>query len=93
MTRAGVARCPLVEPVHDMSSLFAQLGLPADEVSIDAFVDDHCPLGAEVALADAVFWTPSQSTLLAEGVAEDADWAPVIDQLNAMLHSQRRMPQ
>ena len=87
MTRAGVARCPLFEPIHNMSSLFAQLGLPADEVSIDAFVDNHRPLGAEVALADALFWTPSQSALLAEGVAEDADWAPVIDQLNAMLHS------
>ena len=82
----------MIEPVHNMPSLFAQLGLPAAEVSIDAFVDTHRSLAGEVALADAPFWTPSQANLLAEGVAEDADWAPVIDQLNVMLHARRRMP-
>lgn len=74
-------------PVHPMSALFAQLGLPDDPASIDAFIAGHAPLAADVALADAPFWTPSQSAFLREELEEDADWAEVVDELNARLRS------
>lgn len=82
----------MIEPVHNMSSLLVQRGLPADKVAIDAFADSHRSRGAEVALAETPFWTPLQANLLAEGVAEDADWARVIDQLNVMLRTRCRIP-
>lgn len=71
--------------VHDMSSLFKQLGLPSDEADITAFVEKHKPVKPGISLADADFWSPTQSTFLAEEIAEDADWAPVVDTLDAML--------
>lgn len=75
------------EFVHDMSNLFAQLGLPADEGSIAAFIEAHRPLDPATPLADAALWTPAQSAFLREAMLEDADWAPVIDALNARLHA------
>jgi Protein of unknown function (DUF2789) len=71
---------------HQFSELFAQLGLPSDEAGIRAFIAQHRPLPAGVALADAAFWTPAQAALLREQLREDADWAEVIDQLNLALH-------
>lgn len=73
-------------PVHTMTSLFAQLGLPSDPESIARFIGTHSPLGQDVKLADAPFWTPAQASFLREEIIEDADWAEVIDQLNASLH-------
>lgn len=75
-----------MEPAfHRMADLFRQLGLPDDSASIQAFVARHRPLPAGVALADAPFWSPSQARLLREKLAEDADWAELVDQLGAML--------
>lgn len=74
-------------PVHTMSHLFAQLGLPSDEASIDSFIAEHAPLPERVPLAGAPFWTPAQATFLREELQEDADWAEVVDQLNVRLHS------
>ncbi len=71
--------------VHTMSSLFKQLGLPSDEADMTAFVEKHKPIEPSVSLADANFWSPTQSAFLAEEIAEDADWAPVVDKLDAML--------
>ncbi|MDW3682116.1 DUF2789 domain-containing protein [Cupriavidus sp. CV2] len=70
---------------HHFSELFAQLGLPADEKGIREFLATHSPLAPDVVLADAPFWTPAQATLLREEILEDADWAEVVDQLNAAL--------
>lgn len=72
-------------PVHNLSSLFKQLGLADDSASIDAFIRTHAPLPAERKLADASFWTPAQSAFLREEILEDADWAEVVDQLNVRL--------
>ena len=72
-------------PIHTMSSLFKQLGLPSEEADINAFVAEHKPLAPETSLADADFWSPTQSAFLAEEIAEDADWASVVDTLDAML--------
>lgn len=70
---------------HHFSELFAQLGLPADDQAIREFLAAHSPLAPDVVLADAPFWTPAQATLLREEILEDADWAEVVDQLNAAL--------
>lgn len=74
-------------PLHTMSNLFAQLGLPSDESAIDRFIATHAPLPETVALASAPFWTQSQATFLREEISEDADWAEVVDQLNLRLRS------
>lgn len=74
-------------PVPPFSELFAQLGLPSDEAGIRAFIVGHSPLPEHTALADAPFWTPAQAALLREELAEDADWAEVVDQLNLALRA------
>jgi hypothetical protein len=73
-------------PTPTMSNLFAQLGLPADGLSINRFIEQHGPLPESVLLADAPFWTPSQAAFLREEILEDADWAEVVDELNARFH-------
>jgi uncharacterized protein involved in type VI secretion and phage assembly len=72
---------------HRFSELFAQLGLPADEPGIHSFLAAHSPLPPNIRLADATFWTPSQATLLREEILEDADWAEVVDRLDAALRA------
>jgi len=71
---------------HRFSELFAQLGLATDAEGIEAFIRAHRPLSPNVRLADASFWTESQATLLREQIRQDADWAEIVDQLNAALH-------
>lgn len=73
-------------PNKDMSTLFDQLGLPSDPASIDDFIASHAPLPENVRLADAPFWNDSQRALLADEWAEDAEWAPIVDELNVRLH-------
>lgn len=74
-------------PTHNLGNLFAQLGLPSDEAAIEHFIKTHSPLATGTALPDAPFWTPAQSAFLREEILKDADWAEVIDQLNAKLHT------
>jgi hypothetical protein len=71
---------------HDLNSLFAQLGLPAEPPAIDGFVAAHGPLPAGMLLHEAPFWTRGQAAFLREGILDDSDWAEVIDALNEMLH-------
>jgi hypothetical protein len=68
-----------------LATLFEQLGLKSDQASIDAFVSQH-RLADDVKLVDAEFWTPQQARFLKEELHEDADWAPVVDELNELLH-------
>ncbi len=70
---------------HTINDLFAQLGLPADPAAIDDFVAAHRPLESNVALYRAPFWTPAQRSFLKQEIIDDADWAGVIDELNARL--------
>ena len=72
---------------HDLPGLFSQLGLPHGADDIARFAALHRPVPESTALADAAFWTPAQAQFLREELIEDADWAPVIDQLNVMLRS------
>jgi uncharacterized protein DUF2789 len=72
---------------HSLNNLFAQLGLSSDTVEIERFIKMHSPLATSTFLPDAPFWTQAQSSFLREEILNDADWAGVIDQLNAKLHS------
>ena len=74
-------------PLHRFTELFAQLGLPTDAPGIGRFLATHRPLASSVALADAPFWTAAQAAFLREEILEDADWAEVVDQLNAALRA------
>lgn len=69
---------------HDMSTLFAQLGLDNSPSAIKAFVASH-KIPADMSLAQASFWTSAQANFLTENLKQDADWSDVIDQLNVML--------
>lgn len=71
-----------------LESLFQQLGLDSDQDSIDAFVSAHS-LPDDVKLIDAEFWTPQQAEFLKEKLRSDDDWAPIVDELNALLHEPR----
>lgn len=71
----------------DLSTLFEQLGLPADQAGMDAFFASHS-LDHDTKLIDAPFWNESQAAFLREEMREDAEWAPLVDELNARLHEQ-----
>jgi hypothetical protein len=72
-------------PVHPFHELFQQLGLPADDASIQAFIERHAPLPATMPLYEAPFWSPAQAEFLEAALEEDADWAEVVDHLDASL--------
>jgi len=72
-----------------LETLFQQLGLDSDQASIDKFVSQHA-LPDDVKLIDAEFWTPQQARFLKEELRVDAEWAPVVDELNELLHPGHR---
>jgi len=74
------------KPVHHFSELFEQLGLANDSESIERFIARHSPLTDEMPLADAPCWNEGQAEFLREAVEEDADWAEVVDHLDASMH-------
>ena len=67
------------------TELFAQLGLPNDEASIQQFIRPHHPLADDLQLHDAPFWSPQQAQMLKEKIRCDDDWAIVVDQLSLAL--------
>ncbi len=71
---------------HEFFELFEQLGLPSSEPEIRSFINRHRPLPGGVKITEAPFWTPEQARLLEELLAQDADWAEVVDSLNVALH-------
>lgn len=71
--------------VHTLCNLFAQLGLPANKLAVEDFIAAHRPLANDVALYRAPFWSEAQRNFLKEEIIGDADWAPIIDELNARL--------
>lgn len=72
-------------PIHTINNLFKQLGLPSETAQVDAYIELHRPLPDHCLLHEAPFWTASQATFLAEEIEDDADWAEVVDELNARL--------
>ncbi len=71
--------------MHQLSDLFQQLGLPAGDEEIREFIQRHRGIPVGTSLAEAEFWNESQAAFLKEELEEDADWAELIDQLDAML--------
>lgn len=69
---------------HTMENLFLQLGLDNDPLAIRRFVDIH-RLQENETIENASFWTPAQAAFISECLAEDSDWAEVVDQLNTQL--------
>ena len=69
---------------HLLRTLFAQLGLPNDPASRDAFLASHA-LGHGEALYEAPFWTPAQAEFLREAIADDSDWCEAADELATRL--------
>ncbi|MFN3586766.1 MAG: DUF2789 family protein [Moraxellaceae bacterium] len=69
---------------HDLPALFAQLGLPNDADSIDAFLAGYAlPTGTRLPFAD--FWTPAQRAFLKEALNADAEWAEAADEMAMRL--------
>ena len=65
--------------------LFEQLGLDADQTSIDNFVASH-QLPEGVMMHQADFWSPSQCEFLSSHWQKDDEWSIVIDNLNELLN-------
>jgi hypothetical protein len=70
-----------------MTRLFDQMGLNSAPQFIESFIAAHKPLPDSIALADAPFWSASQAEFLRCEVAQDTDWAIVIERLNAALRA------
>ncbi|MCY1527718.1 hypothetical protein D9M68_627940 [compost metagenome] len=73
--------------IHELRDLFGQLGLPNSAAAIETFVARHRPLGGDIPLPRAPFWTPGQAQFLEEELMRDADWAELIDTLSARLRA------
>ena len=75
----------MFEQQPTLKLLFEQLGLEADDASIESFVKTH-QLGAVQQLHEAEFWSAGQRDFLKIHWEKDDDWAIVIDELNQQLH-------
>ncbi len=71
--------------MHSMQALFDQLGLDSSEQAIEQFIAANRPIPAEVELHKAPFWNSAQAAFLQQTIAEDADWAEIVDHLDAQL--------
>ena len=69
---------------HTLQNLFAQLGLASSDTAIELFVTNN-RLQASIPLEQAAFWSAGQAQFIREAIAEDADWAEIVDQLDAQL--------
>jgi hypothetical protein len=72
-------------PLYTLNTLFAQLGLDDSNAAIERFIATSRPLPPTQALHEAPCWNRAQADLLRESIACDADWAEVVDQLDALL--------
>ncbi|WP_369857557.1 DUF2789 family protein [Candidatus Thalassolituus haligoni] len=75
-------------PIHTLTDLFRQLGLPHSETEISTFIDRHKPIGQHSQLSELSFFTTSQQQFLSESLNEDADWSEVIDTLDTLLRQE-----
>ena len=75
----------MFEQQPTLKLLFEQLGLEADDASIESFVKTH-QLSADQKLHEAEFWSAGQRDFLKSHWDKDDDWAIVIDELNQQLH-------
>jgi hypothetical protein len=69
---------------HTMQALFKQLGLSDNDIAIENFIhNNHLP--RDIPLENAAFWSAGQAQFIRESITLDADWAEVVDHLDAML--------
>ena len=70
-----------------MTLLFEQLGLGPSPEAIQAFIADHRfqHSGYDGPIAEAPFWTYSQSELLTQALADDSEWSGLVDRLDSAL--------
>lgn len=73
-------------PIHNLASLFKQLGLDSTNEAIEGFIDRNRPVPGSLLLHEAEFWSASQAAFLKEAIEKDSDWAEVVDELNVLLH-------
>jgi hypothetical protein len=69
---------------HSLQTLFQQLGLSSDEVSIENFIFNN-RLGKATPLDHAACWSAHQAQFIREALDQDSDWSEVVDQLDVML--------
>ncbi|OZG74622.1 hypothetical protein BTA51_06415 [Hahella sp. CCB-MM4] len=70
---------------HNLRGLFEQLGLPGDQDSVTAFIEEHAPLSNGTNLSDAPFLNESQRDFIRQQWELDSDWCEAIDELDALL--------
>jgi hypothetical protein len=75
----------MYSPIHSIHSLFDQLGLASYDEAINAFVAKNGTLPGGIKLHQADFWNEAQKTFLQQMIDEDADWAEIVDELDAKL--------
>ena len=75
----------MFEQQPTLELLFEQLGLDANEVSMENFIKTH-QLSASQKLHEADFWSAGQRDFLKSHWDKDDEWAIVIDTLNEQLH-------
>lgn len=74
-------------PVHQLSEFFRQLVLPDEAPAIEQFIASHRPLDGAIRLADASFWNTAHAQFLREEIADDADWAELVDTFDNRLRA------
>ena len=70
---------------HPYRQLFDQLGLDSSSQAIEKFIESNRPLPGKTELYQAEFWNASQAAFLEQAKSEDAEWAEIVDQLDASL--------
>ena len=73
------------QPIHNLNSLFDQLGLDSTDAAIEDFINRNNPLPDNIELHNTDFWNSSQTSFLKQAKDEDGDWAEIVDQLDAIL--------
>jgi len=71
--------------MHNMTNLFAQLGLKNSNEDIEFFIAANRGLQKEQTLAEAEFWSKGQQQFLQEAIQLDSDWCEIVDSLDALL--------
>lgn len=72
--------------LHNLTNLFAQLGLDNSKSAIDSFIAEH-QLASSTHISEAPFWTKGQASFIAESLADDGDWSEIIDQFDTLLRN------
>lgn len=68
-----------------LSALFDRLGLDSNDQAIKAFIEKNRPLPKQTPLHQATIWNQAQAAILEEALKEDANWAELVDSLEALL--------